>query len=127
MTEVAWAIPIPVPFCGPFSRLTARLRKLVAGWYCFLRGVLSDYSVVFCKLGPVIEADKSVSSQLSVHLLNAGSPYQYFHSFVSSTMSPYFKSFIKDGGRTTRYINRKRVSHDALLWNSQAYSVNDSV
>ena len=102
---------------------------IVSIFKLFLHGVLSDYSVVFCKLGPVIEADKSVSSQLSVHLLNAGSPYQYFHSFVSSTMSPYFKSFIKDGGRTTRYINRAclRVSHNAILLISLAYAVNDSV
>lgn len=60
------------------------------------------HSVAFCKLVPILEKDKNLSVQMSVHLLLPGSPYQYFHSFISAAMSPYFKTFVRDGGRTSR-------------------------
>ena len=60
------------------------------------------FSVVFCKLVPVLEKDKNLPMQMSVHLLSPGSPYQYFHSFISAAMAPYFKTFVRVGTRASR-------------------------
>lgn len=56
---------------------------------------------VFKRL-PIIEADKSLKSQLRVMNLNDSSPYEILHSYVSSAVAPYFKSFVKETGRAER-------------------------
>nr|XP_018911901.1 PREDICTED: dynein heavy chain, cytoplasmic [Bemisia tabaci] len=59
-------------------------------------------SLVFVKRSSVIEADKSIQSQLRVISFNEGSPYETLHAFVSKTMAPYFKSYVKESGRADR-------------------------
>lgn len=61
------------------------------------------FSLVFVKRSSVIEADKSIQSQLRVISFNEGSPYETLHAFVSKTMAPYFKSYVKESGRADRY------------------------
>ncbi|KAL1414837.1 hypothetical protein MTO96_007102 [Rhipicephalus appendiculatus] len=59
-------------------------------------------SLVIIKKYAVIEADKKVPSQLRVMNLNDASPYETLHSYVSSAVAPYFKSYVKETGRAER-------------------------
>ncbi|XP_075218237.1 dynein heavy chain, cytoplasmic-like [Lycorma delicatula] len=59
-------------------------------------------SVVFVKRSSVVEADKSMQSQLRVMNFSEGSPYETLHSFVSKSIAPYFKSYVKESGRADR-------------------------
>ncbi|TRY63473.1 hypothetical protein TCAL_02090 [Tigriopus californicus] len=59
-------------------------------------------SVVFVKRAAVLEAEKSLSSQLRLLTLSEGSPYETLHAYVSSTMAPYFKSFVRESGKADR-------------------------
>ncbi|KAG8248503.1 Cytoplasmic dynein 1 heavy chain 1, partial [Homalodisca vitripennis] len=59
-------------------------------------------SLVFTKRYAVVEADKTISSQLRVITFSEGSPYETLHSYVCKTISPYFKSYIKESGRADR-------------------------
>ncbi|XP_038118676.1 dynein heavy chain, cytoplasmic isoform X2 [Culex quinquefasciatus] len=59
-------------------------------------------SLVCIKRGAVIEADKSIHSQLRLINFSEGSPYETLHSFISKTLAPYFKSYVKESGRADR-------------------------
>lgn len=59
-------------------------------------------SLVCVKRGMVIEADKSIHSQLRLINFSEGSPYETLHSFISKTFAPYFKSYVKESGRADR-------------------------
>ncbi|KAK3912297.1 Dynein heavy chain, cytoplasmic [Frankliniella fusca] len=61
-----------------------------------------ESSLVCVKRGLVIEAEKSIHSQLRLTNFCEGSPYETIHSFVSKWMSPYFKSYVKESGRADR-------------------------
>jgi len=60
------------------------------------------YSVVIIKRGPVVEADKTFSSQLQLINLSDGSPYETLHSIISNVVAPYFKSFLRVTGKADR-------------------------
>lgn len=47
------------------------------------------------KRGTIVESDKKFSNQLRVISLFDSSPYETLHSYVSNTLAPYFKSYIK--------------------------------
>lgn len=57
------------------------------------------------KRGTIVEADKSMNSQLRVINFSEGSPYETLHAFISKTMAPYFKSYVRETGRVDRYVN----------------------
>lgn len=59
-------------------------------------------SVVFVKQTPVLETDKHLSKQIRVLTLDDKEPYQALHSYVSSAVTPYFKSYVKETGRAER-------------------------
>jgi len=59
-------------------------------------------SVVFVKQTPYLEADKHISRQIHVLTLSDKEPYQTLHSYVSSAVAPYFKSYVKESGRAER-------------------------
>ncbi|XP_069694728.1 dynein heavy chain, cytoplasmic isoform X3 [Periplaneta americana] len=59
-------------------------------------------SMVCVKRGAVIEADKAIHSQLRLINFSEGSPYETLHAFISKTMAPYFKSYVKESGRADR-------------------------
>ncbi|XP_052742503.1 dynein heavy chain, cytoplasmic isoform X1 [Bicyclus anynana] len=59
-------------------------------------------ALVCIKRGSVIEADKSIHSQLRLINLSDGSPYETLHAFISKTMAPFFKSYVKESGRADR-------------------------
>jgi len=61
-------------------------------------------SVVLIKRSLVIEADKSIASQVRVMNLNDSSPYETLHSYISAAVAPYFKSYVKETGRAERYV-----------------------
>lgn len=63
------------------------------------------FSLVCVKRGLVVEADKSIHSQLRLTNFCEGSPYETIHSFVSKWMSPYFKSYVKESGRADRLLS----------------------
>lgn len=50
----------------------------------------------------VLEADKAFPSQLRVMNLNDSSPYETLHSYISSAVAPYFKSYVRETGRAER-------------------------
>lgn len=54
------------------------------------------------KRGTIVEADKSINSQLRVINFSEGSPYETLHAFISKTMAPYFKSYVRETGRVDR-------------------------
>ncbi|XP_027203133.2 dynein heavy chain, cytoplasmic isoform X1 [Dermatophagoides pteronyssinus] len=59
-------------------------------------------SLVLIKNGPILEADKSLLSQLRFMNLADSLPYETLHSYVSAAVGPYFKSFVKETGRAER-------------------------
>ncbi|XP_055310948.1 dynein heavy chain, cytoplasmic isoform X4 [Sitodiplosis mosellana] len=56
-------------------------------------------SLVCIKRGAVIEADKSIHTQLRLINFSEGSPYETLHSYISKSLAPYFKSYVKESGR----------------------------
>lgn len=58
-------------------------------------------SLVLTKRGAVVEADKSIHSQLRLVTFSDGPPYETLHA-ISKTMAPYFKSYVKETGRADR-------------------------
>jgi dynein heavy chain 1 len=54
-------------------------------------------SVQLIKRGAIIESDKKFHNQIRVISLADSSPYETLHSYVSNTVAPYFKSYIKRG------------------------------
>lgn len=59
-------------------------------------------SLVCVKRGGVIEADKSIHSQIRLINFSDGSPYETLHAYISQAMAPYFKSYVKESGRADR-------------------------
>uniref|UniRef100_A0A2P2HXP1 Dynein heavy chain, cytoplasmic n=1 Tax=Hirondellea gigas TaxID=1518452 RepID=A0A2P2HXP1_9CRUS len=59
-------------------------------------------SVLVIKRGLVVEADKSIPSQVRCLNLSDGSPYETLHAYVSNAVAPYFKSFVKESGKIER-------------------------
>lgn len=59
-------------------------------------------SVVCIKRASVVEADKSIRSQIRMMNFSEGSPYETLHSYVSKTVAPFFKSYVKESGRADR-------------------------
>ncbi|KAG8185039.1 hypothetical protein JTE90_017062 [Oedothorax gibbosus] len=59
-------------------------------------------SIVLIKTSAVVEADKKIVSQVRVMNLNDASPYETLHSYVSSAVAPYFKSYVRETGRAER-------------------------
>lgn len=60
-------------------------------------------SVAFIKRGAVVEADKKVSAQLRVITLSEGSPFETLHAYISNSVAPFFKSFVRKSGKAERY------------------------
>ncbi|XP_054005626.1 dynein heavy chain, cytoplasmic isoform X1 [Hylaeus anthracinus] len=58
-------------------------------------------SLVITKRGAIIEADKSIHSQVRLVTFSDGPPYETLHA-ISKTMAPYFKSYVKETGRADR-------------------------
>lgn len=56
-------------------------------------------SLACIKRGAVIEADKSIHTQLRLINFSEGSPYETLHAFISKSLAPYFKSYVKESGR----------------------------
>ncbi|XP_071963522.1 cytoplasmic dynein 1 heavy chain 1-like [Antedon mediterranea] len=59
-------------------------------------------SIVFLKKGGLVDADKSMSSQLRVMALSEGSPFETLHAYVSEAIAPFFKSYIRAAGKVDR-------------------------
>lgn len=59
-------------------------------------------SLACIKRGAVIEADKTIHSQLRLINFSEGSPYETLHSYISKSLAPYFKSYVKESGRADR-------------------------
>ncbi|XP_076178666.1 dynein heavy chain, cytoplasmic isoform X5 [Ptiloglossa arizonensis] len=58
-------------------------------------------SLVITKRGTVVEADKSIHSQVRLVTFSDGPPYETLHA-ISKAMAPYFKSYVKETGRADR-------------------------
>ncbi|XP_022096690.1 cytoplasmic dynein 1 heavy chain 1-like isoform X2 [Acanthaster planci] len=58
--------------------------------------------VVFLKRGTIIDAEKSIPSQVRVINLSEGSPFETLHAYVSNAMAPYFKSYVRASGKVDR-------------------------
>ena len=72
-------------------------------------------SVVFVKKGAVVEAEKSIGVQLRVISLSDGSPYETLHSYVSSAVAPYFKSFVRESGKVDREGDKMATSMEKKI------------
>ncbi|XP_055383630.1 dynein heavy chain, cytoplasmic isoform X2 [Condylostylus longicornis] len=59
-------------------------------------------SLACIKRGLVIEADKSIHSQIRFITFSEGSPFETLHAFISKSLAPYFKSYVKESGRADR-------------------------
>ncbi|CAH0551344.1 unnamed protein product [Brassicogethes aeneus] len=59
-------------------------------------------SLVCIKRGAVVEADKSIRAQVRLLNFSDGSPYEILHSYVSKSVAPFFKSYVKESGRADR-------------------------
>ena len=56
--------------------------------------------VGFIKRAPILEADKSVRSQLRVINFSEDSPFETLHSYIRDAVTPYFTSFISMSKKT---------------------------
>ncbi len=72
-------------------------------------------SVVFVKKGALLEAEKPVGSQLRVISLSDGSPYETLHSYVSTAVAPYFKSFVRESGKVDRDGDKMATSMEKKI------------
>lgn len=54
------------------------------------------------KRGTVVDAYKALNTQIRVINFSEGSPYETLHAFISKTMAPYFKSYVRETGRVDR-------------------------
>ncbi|XP_075239024.1 cytoplasmic dynein 1 heavy chain 1-like isoform X4 [Convolutriloba macropyga] len=74
-------------------------------------------SVLFLKRALVVEAEKSVASQLRVMTLDdpAATPYETLHNYVSNAVAPYFKSYIRATGKTDRDSDKLAPSVEKKL------------
>lgn len=59
-------------------------------------------SIVLIKKSSHIEADKMIYNQICEMILNDSNPYGTLHSYISSAVSPYFKSYVKETRRAER-------------------------
>lgn len=59
-------------------------------------------SIVLIKKTSHIEADKSIYNQICEMILNDSNPYGTLHSYISSAVAPYFKSYVKETRRAER-------------------------
>ncbi|KAL1512644.1 hypothetical protein ABEB36_002203 [Hypothenemus hampei] len=59
-------------------------------------------SLVCIKRTQVIEADKSIRAQVRMLNFSDGSPYEILHDYVSKSVAPFFKSYVKESGRADR-------------------------
>ncbi|XP_078728003.1 cytoplasmic dynein 1 heavy chain 1-like isoform X1 [Lampetra fluviatilis] len=64
-------------------------------------GIKSN-SLAFVKRSAVIDADKPIRNQLRVMTLSDDSPYETLHSYISNTVAPFFKSYIRETSRADR-------------------------
>lgn len=71
--------------------------------------------LVFVKKGATVEAEKSVGAQLRVISLSDGSPYETLHSYVSCTVAPYFKSFVRESGKADRDGDKMATSMEKKI------------
>lgn len=62
-------------------------------------------SLVCIKRTSAVEADKSIRSQVRLMNFSEDSPYETLHAYVSKTVAPYFKSYVKESGRADRYVS----------------------
>ncbi|OXA50597.1 Dynein heavy chain, cytoplasmic [Folsomia candida] len=63
--------------------------------------------VILIKRGNYIEGDKSFGSQIRLVVLNEGSPYETLHTYISSGVAPFFKSYLQETGRSAESSSDK--------------------
>ena len=56
--------------------------------------------VAFIKRGTILEAEKSVRSQLRVMNFSEDSPFETLHSYIRDAVTPYFNSFVSATKKT---------------------------
>lgn len=61
--------------------------------------------LVIIKRMPVIEADKTIRSQLRLLNLSEDSPFETLHSYVQEAVSPLFNSFVQQSKRAERSVS----------------------
>ncbi|XP_040576126.1 dynein heavy chain, cytoplasmic [Lepeophtheirus salmonis] len=74
-----------------------------------------NMSVVLVKRNPLIEAEKPLGSQLRILTLSEGSPYETLHSYISSAVAPYFKSFVRESGKADRDGDKMATSMEKKI------------
>lgn len=71
--------------------------------------------VVCVKRGPVVEAEKPLSTQLRLMTLSEGSPYETLHDYVAGAVAPYFKSFVRESGKADREGDKMAASMEKKI------------
>ncbi|CAF1486992.1 unnamed protein product [Rotaria sordida] len=59
-------------------------------------------SLVIVKRGQLIESDKKFHTQLRIINLVDSSPYETLHAYISHVIGPYFKSYVRESGKSER-------------------------
>jgi dynein heavy chain 1 len=57
-------------------------------------------SLVVLKRGQLIESDKKFHTQLRIINLVDSSPYETLHAYISHVIGPYFKSYVRESGKS---------------------------
>lgn len=96
MKVKTWMLLWPIPSRSTSTTQTPKCEGLQK------KGFIFFFSFVFVKRNPVVEAGKSFSSQLHMVTLGDGSPFETLHAMISSVVSPYYKSYIKESGKAER-------------------------
>ena len=71
-------------------------------------------SIQLIKRDAIIENDKKFHSQVRVISLADSSPYETLHSYVSNTLAPYFKSYIKRNEMSSKMADANSSSSRGL-------------
>lgn len=72
-------------------------------------------SLVCIKRGAVVEADKSIRTQVRLLNFSEGSPYETLHDYISKSVAPFFKSYVKESGRADRDGDKMAPSVEKTL------------
>jgi dynein heavy chain 1 len=59
-------------------------------------------SIVLIKKSLYLEQDKSLHNQICEMKLSDSNPYETLHTYISSAVGPYFKSYVKETRRAER-------------------------
>ena len=61
-------------------------------------------SIVFIKIGGIIEEDKPISGQVCMLNFSQDAPLEALHGYMKDAVAPFFNSYVHTSGRAERFV-----------------------